>query len=161
MRRHFQIHRLALHDLERLTAQKTRNQKLLDLRRRGHNGRKRRRRIGADRHCHLESRAFQLTQRNLPGSAAREIAGLRSKTTPPPAHNGERNNRRARGPCLFASTASCWNPGHRRRSWCRPCHCVAPRYARRRCRGRLACLFRFQSARTSLRVRPNFFLRDF
>ena len=63
VRRHLEIDRLALHQLHRLAAQKSRNQVLLDIGRRGHNRRKRRRRIGPNRHSDLHPPSINFAQR--------------------------------------------------------------------------------------------------
>ena len=62
---HFEIDRLALHDLYGLAAQKAGDHELLHLWRRGNDRRKRRRRIGPDRNRHFKPRAFHIAQRNL------------------------------------------------------------------------------------------------
>ena len=54
MRRHFEIHRLALHQLHRLAPQEAGDDVLLNLRRRGHDRGERRCRIGPDRNCDLQ-----------------------------------------------------------------------------------------------------------
>ena len=61
----FQIDGLALDDLDRLAAQETGDQELLDLRRRGNDGGKGRGRIGADGHGNFKPRAFQIAHRHL------------------------------------------------------------------------------------------------
>ena len=67
--RNFQIDGFALDDLDRLAAQEAGDHELLDLRRRGNDGGKSRRRIGADGHRHFKPRALQIAQRHLRQSA--------------------------------------------------------------------------------------------
>src|SRR5512146_3227396 len=65
IRRHFKIDRFALHNLNRLAAQETSDQELLNLRWCGHDSRKRCGWVSADGHGYFKPRALQFSHGHL------------------------------------------------------------------------------------------------
>ena len=121
--RHFEVDGLALHQIDRRSAEKSGDQVFLDLGRRGNDGRKSHRRIGADgdRDFHLPGRTFALGKNADPPETARHDVDrrrlyLRPRRACARAH--------VRPPLSGAASASPWCARRRPAcGTCRDCAC--------------------------------------